>query len=332
MAARSKLKKYWTLSAQHKFLERFTQLVENGFSVAEALQVMETVLKAEPLRTMQAFCGQGTPFAATLEASGFESRTVYMIRCNEENGSLLLGLQKASDYSGNYLKNRRELSKKLRYPMFLLGTMFLVIGAIYLFFLPQLDSFYDSFNIEGDTSAIMGIVYVMGGFLLTVALAAVLLFYILHSRREQLGIFKLRISQKLFSYYFASQWQMLLACGLPLKDSLETIINFERTPLIKRAITKLKMQLETGRELEAVIADSPYFTAYFKLLMSHALKIGCAPKELSQFTKVELESLNQLVTGLFKGIQTGFLILIGSMIMLLYLSILQPVFEMVNII
>jgi type II secretory pathway component PulF len=76
---------------------------------------------------------------------------------------------------------------------------------------------------------------------------------------------------------------------------------------------------------------APYFTDYFKTVMSHALKIGCAPRELAQFTQMELENINQLVGNLFKGIQTGFLILIGSLIMVLYLSILQPVFEMVNI-
>jgi len=331
MAASRKLKRYWTLANQYKFLSRFTQLMENGFNLMEALGVMEVVLSSESLKQILAFCGEGKPFAESLEASGFESRTVYMIRCNESHGSLLLGLQKARDYSGNHLKNKKELAKKLRYPLFLLGMMFLVLGAVYLFFLPQLDSFYESFNIEGDTGAIMGIITVLGIFLGVISLLALLILYFFRTKKPHTGIFKLRLVKKLFSYYFASQWQMLLACGLPLKSSLETIIHFEKTPLIRHAIQDLKSQLETGQDLEQVLTSSLYFTDYFKLVMSHALKIGCAPKELDQFTKSELESLNQMVTALFKGIQTGFLILIGCMIMLLYLSILQPVFEMVHI-
>lgn len=331
MATNRQLKRYWTLSNQFKFLDRFTQLMENGFNLMEALAVMEVVLTPIALGQILSFCKDGKPFAESLKASGFEARTVYMISCNEAHGSLLLGLQKARDYSGNHLRNKQELAKKLRYPLFLLGMMFLVLGAIYLFFLPQLDTFYESFNIEGDTSAIMGIITVLGIFLGVVALLGATILYFFRSQRPHRQVFKVNLVKKLFSYYFASQWQMLLACGLPLKTSLETIIHFEKTPIIRHAILELQAKLETGQELEKVLASSPYFTDYFKLIMGHALKIGCVPKELGLFTEAELKNLNQLVTLLFKGIQTGFLILIGSMIMLLYLSILQPVFEMVHI-
>ena len=320
-----------TLNLQHNFLNRFTQLIENGFSVSEALDVMAVILNPALIREFQDACLQGIAFATILETHGFEPRVVYMIRCNEENGSLLLGLQKARDYSTNHLKNRRELSKKLRYPLILLGIMLVVVSAVYLFFLPQLDSFYESFNIEGDTATLTGIILIMGSFLFLCALFAGTVLYVLRTSKDVSAIFKYRLAKRLFSYYFSSQWQMLLACGLPLKDSLHTLITFENTPLIRRAITQIKNELETGELLEDVIEKLPFFTEYFQMVMVHALKIGCVPFELAQFTKTELDYFNHLLGQLFKGIQTGFLVLIASMIIMLYLSILQPVFEMVHI-
>ncbi|MCL1949198.1 MAG: type II secretion system F family protein [Turicibacter sp.] len=331
MGKNSKLKKFWGLEAQHRFLDRFTQLVENGFSVAGALGVMQTMFKPQALQFMCSQCEAGLPFATGLEESGFEKRIVYMVRCNEENGSLLLGLQKAREFSVYYLKNRRELTQKLRYPLFLLGLMAFVLSAAYVFFIPHLEGFYDSFNLEGDPFAIRVMFVVMGAILSLAPLFGGIIFYFLNSKKERLFPFRLKFAQQLFSYYFASQWQMLLACGLPLKESLETILQFETVPLVRHAIIKVKAQLETGDALESVLGNSCYFTPYFKTVMCHALQIGCVPKELGLYTQMELKRLSGMLGQAFKVLQTGLLVAIGSMIALLYLSILQPVFDLVHI-
>jgi type II secretory pathway component PulF len=228
------------------------------------------------------------------------------------------------------------MQKKLRYPAFLFITMVAVLIAVYLFFIPQLDSFYDSFNIEGNQDAMNGIIAMIG---ITLALILALIFfaayYLKFSKSRFQWLFKFpgtaKLATRLFSYYFAAQWLMFLETGLPLKESLAMIQTFEKIPMIRVLIAEFVGLLDAGEEIETAISTSGYFTPYFKLIMAHALKIGCAKPELVQFVKTELVGLNALVAATFKIFQSIFLLLIGIMIILLYLSILQPVFEMVQI-
>ena len=322
---------------QQRFLQRFTELILNGFSVADALAVMAVLFRPDMVKVMIEGCQKGLYFADTLEHLRFEQRIVYMIRANEQSGTLVKGLAKARDYSQLRLENQAQMQKKLRYPIFLFMMMILVLGGVYLFFIPQLDAFYESFNVGGDQTAINAIVLIIGlilGLVLTLV-AFILMVLKLKSQRFKYWLFHLigirSLSQKIFAYYFASQWLMYIECGLSLKESLSTIKRFEKIPLILLIIDEFETCLERGETLEAIIHSSAYFTPYFKMVLGHALKIGCVDSELKQFATSELTYLNALLTTCFKVFQSVFLILIGSMIILLYLSILQPIFDLMQI-
>ena len=147
MSTSRQLNHYWTLPTQQKFLSRFSQLLEQGFSIAQALDVMTSLFKKEAVDFMLNCCASGQSFATTLEACHFEKRIVYIVRCSEEAGSLLQGLQKSAQYSDYHLQSKTELNKKLRYPVSLFALMIVILASVYFFFFPQLDSFYNSFNI-----------------------------------------------------------------------------------------------------------------------------------------------------------------------------------------
>lgn len=341
MANYRRLKRYWSPLMQQRFFHRFTELIEHGFSISEALDVMAILFRSDMVNLMIESCQKGYPFANSLESSTFEQRVVYIVRCNEEAGSLLQGLQRAKSYTSLRIQNQKEFRKKLYYPGFLFLMMLVILVSLYLFFIPQIDSFYMNFNIENDQPAIKGIIFIIGvtfSLLFTLFLLIIIILKLDNAPLQKTtktwlfkGLGVRQLSQKLFSYYFSSQWLMLLECGLPFKESLATIKSFEKIPLIRLIISEFERRLNDGESLDSLINSSPYFTPYFKLMMTHSLKIGCIHKELVQFTTSELSSLNALITTSFKVFQTVSLLLIGSTIILLYLSILQPVFEMVQL-
>lgn len=341
MSTKSTLTHYWSLPLQQKFLTRICQLLQNGFSMAEALQIMQTLFKPSAIAPMINACIQGQPFATTLEASHFETRIIYLIRCNEEAGALLQGLQKAADYSDFHLKNRSELSKKIRYPLFLFILMIIILVAIFTIFMPKIESFYESFQLSNSGSLLPFIIALISGTFITLAIIGLFIFSLLHLKypRFQMTVktylFKLplirSLLQQIFSYYFSSQWLIFLNCGLSLKDSLTMMIQFETIPFIRLIITDLKSQFEAGQNLSDTLKHSPYFTPYFKLTMAHALMLGSLTKELNYYNKSEFKVLTTLLNSSFKIIQFIFLILIGIIIILVYLSILQPVFDMTNL-
>jgi len=338
----NQLKKKLTLQKQVVFLQRFTDLLDSGFALVDALEIMKAFMHSEMVTKMQEECAKGRLFADTLEKFQFDSRMVYIVRASETHQALFQGLQGARNYSENYLNNRKELAKKLRYPLVLFATIILVIFVVFLFFLPRLDEFYETFGLEGGNQGIAGIIATLGMVLLTVSTVAISIVLFLkydndpfqrwcrHWLFEVPGLKKL--SSRLFSYYFASQIELFIRCGLSLKQSIATIREFEAVPLAKIIINELEQRVEGGDSVEEVIQDQNCFTPYFRLIVSHATKIGKLDVELTSFVKAELALLNQSMTYFIKLFQGAFLALVGGLIVLLYISILQPVFELVDII
>lgn len=195
MSTSRQLNRYWKLPTQQKFLSRFSQLLEQGFSIAQALDVMTSLFKKEAIDFMLNCCASGQSFATILEACHFEKRIVYIIRCSEEAGSLLQGLQKSAQYSDYHLQSKHELNKKLRYPASLFALMIVILASVYFFFFPQLDSFYQSFNIEGDQSLLNSILLFLGFSLIFFVLLGCLALILL---KWQYQLFQLKMKVILF--------------------------------------------------------------------------------------------------------------------------------------
>lgn len=342
MPTTKSLKSYWNLNMQQKFLSRFSQLLENGFSISDALSIMTSLFKKQAIEPMIESCLQGKTFSDTLKTCHFEHRIIYMVQSSEQAGALLQGLKKAADYSDFHLKNRSELSKKIRYPLALFSLMSLILTAVFILFMPKIQSFYDSFNLSGDSAFMQMIFIIIGCFMGVVICLTTLILLILKwqslsfSQCAKRWLFKIpllrSLMQKIFSYYFSSQWLIFLNCGLSLKESLNMMLKFETIPFIKLIIQEFKYQLETGLPLEQAFHQSPYFTPYFRLTMAHALTLGSIQSELHYYSQSEFKQLSSWLNQSFKILQFSLLMLIGIIIIFIYLSILQPVFQMINII
>ena len=342
MSTSRQLNRYWTLPHQQKFLSRFSQLLGQGFSIAQALEIMSSLFNKENIQFIKKCCANGQAFATTLEQCHFEKRIVYIIRCSEQSGSLLQGLEKSAQYSQQQLQNKTELNKKLRYPCGLFILMLIVLVGVYFFFFPQLETFYQSFNIQGDQTLLNNMLLILGIILGIFIIIFIFILSIPKYRHQKFQItmkhilFQIpgirQLLQKIFSYYFSSQWLIFLNCGLSLKNSLLLMKKFETIPMIQLIIEEFQSQLESGVSLEQLFENSSYFTPYFKLIMKHALQIGQVQNELNYFTKSELNHLNSMLNYSFKITQSIFLMLIGIIIIFIYLSLLQPVFQMTQLI
>ena len=330
------------LQLQVKFLQRFTELVENGFAIIDALEIMGTFIDSKIVDVMKNGCAEGKPFSDILEELNFAVQIIYIIRASEQHNALVHGLIRARDYSQNYLKNRTEMAKKMRYPLFLFSTVIVVLTVVSIFFVPRLDEFYATFGIENDQMAVGGVITILLIMLfgLTSMVSTIVLVIkcrnVTFQKWLRSWLFRIpmikKITKRLFSYYFASQIEMFIGCGLSFKDSISTIQQFDTLPLVKLIAEEIEQYSFAGESLEMLFRNRDCFTPYFRLIATHSLRIGKLDQELKTFVAMELASLNTSITGLIKGVQGGLLALVGILIALLYLSILQPVFDLITII
>ena len=342
MGKNKKIKKKIPYQLQVKFLQRFTELVENGFAIIDALEIMATFIDHKIVVVMIEGCTEGRRFSDILEELGFAVQIIYIIRASETHNALARGLVRAKNYSQNYLKNRNEIAKKMRYPFFLFCTVIFVLTVVSIFFIPRLGEFYTTFGIDQDQLAIGGIVTLLTVtlFAITSSVFAILLVlkceHVSFQKWLRQRIFKMplvrKLTTRLFSYYFATQMEMFIGCGLSFRESLATIQEFDTLPLVKLIAVEMEQDALTGQSVADMFQNKDCFTPYFRLISIHALRIGKLDQELKTFVDMELASLNVGITGLIKGVQGGLLALVGVLITLLYLSILQPVFDLITII
>lgn len=338
---KSKVKRV-PIKIQVKFLQRFTELVENGIAVFDALEIMETVVDKWIIKMMKVSCEAGLPFSDVLESLGFQAQVVYIVRASEEHNALLTGLVRAREFSNNYLNNREDVIKKMRYPLFLMSAIIFVLATVGVFFLPRLDEFYLAFGIENDNMAIGSIIWVLA--MVFVAACFLVLGVIVtlkcHNKNFQRFLrkwgFKIpvvsRVTMKIFTYYFATQLEMFISCGLSFKESLGVIQEFDTMPIMKLIAWEIEYEAAMGASIDDLLLRMDCFTNYFKLIMVHSLRIGKLDIELKRFAKAEMKRLNDIVATGIKLVQGSLMGLVGILIALLYISILQPVFDLISII
>jgi len=342
MEVSNKITRRVTLQLQVKFLQRFTELIENGFAIIDALEIMETFIDKRIIRVMREACEEGRPFSDALAALDFQPQIIYIVKASEEHNALGRGLLRARAFSQNFLKNRNEISKKMRYPLFLFSTVIIVLTVVAIFFMPRLDDFYTAFGIDNESSTITSIMGLLIVVFITLTIIVLTITFMMRSKNNNFQnflrqrIFGLpalsKLTTRLFSYYFATQVEMFIGCGLSFKESLITIQKFDTLPMVKLIAREIELEASEGESIEKLFRNMDCFTPYFRLIAVHSLRIGKLDQELKSFVTMELANLNSLITSMIKMVQGGLLGLVGVLIALLYLSILQPVFDLITII
>ncbi|HAX73512.1 MAG TPA: type II secretion protein F [Firmicutes bacterium] len=328
---------YWTLPLQQQFLTHFSQLLESGYPTSAALDVLAVLFRASEVKKIKTACANGESFSTILKQLNFENRCCYMITCSEQVGALLPGIKKGSEFLKFNGQQRQELLKKVNYPLQLFLGVLVVIGALLIFFVPQIESFYASLNLNSDQSLLNIIIGVIATLLLFILTLSLLIYLTLHIKNKTFQqhiitvLFKFKLIQKVMSYYFSSQWYLFLSCGLSIKETLQMMNQFETIPLLKLILSTLQEKLEEGYPLDVLFQESPYFSPYFKLILSHALTCGTLESDLQQYQQFEFTYLTGRLNKAFKTIQFTLMLLIGILIILIYLSILQPVFDMLQL-
>ncbi len=335
------LRRYWTLERQAQFLSQYYDLLTHGYPPALSLRLLQSKFKVDALSPIFQACETGQALSEALQSLGFEKRTLYLLQLHEAKNALLLGLEKAHQFLAQHTTVKAEFYKKMIYPAQLFVLTGVGIGGLLVFFMPQLEQFYLSLNLTPNTQYLNAIFITLGTLFLLICGGVSGLFLTLklskptHLKR----LYQIytsaccqRVTQTAFSYYYATQWLLFLNCGSSFKETLQTMSQFESIPLIKHSIDSMLRALFEGENLSDVIQSSPLFTSYFKLIVEHGLAVGNLEIALTRYQKEQFTHLNHVMNQLFKGLQFILLLAVGLIIIFIYLSILQPVFDLMQLI
>jgi competence protein ComGB len=132
------------------------------------------------------------------------------------------------------------------------------------------------------------------------------------------------------TYEFSMQLSILLHAGFPIVDALKTMQNNDSRTFIKEKAVVFYNQILNGISMQEGFKNERAFHRDIIFVIEHGMNNSTLSKELTDYADYLKESIETYFHRSMRIIQPIILILISSSILLLYIAILFPMFQLMN--
>jgi len=328
---------------QLRFLKRLHRFLLNGYPLLEALEAIKWDKELE--ETANNFIEalkDGTPIDTVFEKTGFHqsiSSFLYFIRANS---NLVESVGKCAEMYEHRMKNTKQFKQILRYPLILLVISSLVIFFINHNVLPSFQSLLQS-SAEAQTT-IMVSSFIMNLFehlfiigLMSLVIASTIWQFVKKKIEidQQIKIFNripiyrnfLRLQN---SFQFATHFSSLLKAGLSLKEILQELTNQNKLPIISFYSNLMTNDLNRGFHISSLLSELVFIEKQLAIIFQKNTDISALEKDLGLYSEMLMEEMQRKVIQVITLIQPIFYILLGSFIVFIYISLMWPMFQLIN--
>ncbi|PER30751.1 competence protein ComG [Bacillus cereus] len=335
-------KQIWSLSDQVVLLKRLGELLEKGYSLLQALEFLRFQLPLEKKVQLQRMIDglkDGKSLHDSFHQLKFHQEMLSYLFYAEQHGDISFALQQGSALLYKKDKYRKDMMKIMQYPMFLAFFLIIMILIFNRILLPQVDMVYSSFGSTASlfTEKILSAIKLLPYFIFIAMIGcSVYIFYFRKLPHMKQVKIKLRIPLvKTFlilkhSHYFATQLSGLLHGGLSVLEALTIMMEQKYHPFFQYEAGRIERQLIAGEPLQSIIAKSGYYEEELSYIITHGQANGNLAIELGDYSDLIMEKMEQKVKRMLVIIQPILFTCIGGMIVLMYLAMIMPMFQMMN--
>ncbi|MGG1228540.1 competence type IV pilus assembly protein ComGB [Bacillus halotolerans] len=340
------IRKVWPLKDQAYLLKRLGEMTAGGYSLLDGLRLMQLQMNKRQradLANAISRLREGESFYHVLKSLSFHKEAVGSCYFAETHGELPASMIQSGELLERKASQAEQIKRVLRYPLFLIFTVGVMLYMLQYIIIPQFSGIYQSMNVE--TSRTTDIIFAFfqhldAVFILMAILAAGtgLYYWFVFKKKSPDHQMLICVSIPLFgklvrlfnSYFFSLQLSSLLASGLSIYDSLKAFRHQTFLPFYRHEAEQMIERLKAGETIEAALYKRPFYENDFSKVISHGQLSGRLDRELftySQFILQRLEDKSQKWTGILQPIIYGF---VAGMILIVYLSMLLPMYQMMN--
>ncbi|MBD1378837.1 competence type IV pilus assembly protein ComGB [Metabacillus arenae] len=340
------IRRTWLLKDQANLLQQLSSLLSKGYTLNEALQFVMMHLskqKKEEIERCLQQLKQGIPFQETLQQLKFHKDVLAILLFSEEHGDLCYALNESSKLLDQRLSHLEKITKVIRYPLFLLFSVSIMIYIIQGVIGPQFQSMYQSMNISPSffTSLLLymfeGIKWAFYLFLGVIVLLLVFYFLVFRKKspHEKMSYY-VRIPLinhfiRLFnSYFFSAQLSSLLRAGVSVFDSFQIFKDQHYMPFYKEEGIRVIEGLTRGEMLESLFLKSNFYDDKIVQVIAYGQANSQLSRELYTYSQFLLDQLERKVEKWTTVIQPAIYLFVGIVVLIVYLSILMPMYQMMN--
>lgn len=334
------------------FTQQLGIMIKSGLSVVEAMKALaeETTNKkfAAEINQVISDVKGGTQLSEALSKHPRTFDTVYIhtVSSGEKSGKLeevlaRLAVQLEKDY---------ELTSKVRgaliYPAFVLVALVAVFILVLIGVIPELKKIFDEMEVPLPviTRVIIGLsTFMKDNIILMVIVLVVVIVALRFFAHTPFGkrIFdqiKMKIpvlgglTKKSYMAKFCRTFAGLSAAGLPLLDIFRTAKDVINNVIYQEAIDVMTKKVENGEPISKVIKGSPLFPAMVGQLASVGEKSGSIDAVFDTLANFYDREVDNITANLSQMLEPVLMVVMGVGIGILIVSVVQPIYGLVNVI
>lgn len=328
---------------QLRFLKQLARLLENGYSMIDALEVLkwdkQLIIAADQ---MIESLKHGISIDEAFERAKFHHTITTYLYFVKDNGDVLLSIKKGTEMFENRLKYMKKFQDMIRYPMILFFIFSILLYFINGWVLP---SFLDIFQSNASASTmiiftIMVIDYLVKVLLVFITLLIVICLIMIANKRKipiqkQIKLYNVIPIYRKFltlqtSFQFSIHLSTQLKTGMSIKEILAHMSQQKKLPIIAYYTSLMMTELSNGYPLSNLLSQLSFFENQLTLIFQKNSDNLALERDLAAYADMLTDELDRKTMKAITLIQPVFLILVGCFIIFIYLALMWPMMQMIR--
>ncbi|HEY2653062.1 MAG TPA: type II secretion system F family protein [Solirubrobacteraceae bacterium] len=326
-------------------------MVSSGMTILRAIHVLETQSDNKLLKeTMAAVRGDveaGLLLSDALERHPkvFNPLYVAMVRAGEAGGVLEMSLMRTADQLEKDASLRRQVRSAMIYPTVIITFATIVMLALVAFVIPVFQGVFKQFGghlptltqfMVGLSGLIRHQAYILVGGVGIIAFA-----FIKWKRsktgRAQWDAFKLRIPMKIgdvVQKVCIARWSRTLSslttAGVPVMQALDITGKTAGNAVLEKAMDSVIDSVKSGGTIAEPLKHSKVFPPMVSHMVSVGEETGAVDAMLSKIADFYEDQVAAAVKALTSILEPVMIVIVGSMVGLIVISMYLPLFDVYN--
>lgn len=325
------------------FLKRLHRLLSNGYPLLDALEAVawDKELASLANRFIQ-FLKAGERFDKVFEDTGFHPQISSFLYFTRANSNLIESLRKCIDMFEHRLKNTKKFKQIIQYPIILMLVFSFVIFFINHHVLPAFHSLLHSASGAQQTIAVLIFIMDFMQYLVIIIIAGGVIFTtIWHFLKKSIDIdMQLRIFNRIpiyrnflrlqNSFQLAIHFSALLKAGLSLKEILQELSYQTKLPITAFYAKLITNDLNRGFHMSSLLAELTFIEKQLAVIFQKNTDNQALEKDLSLYSEMLMEEIQETIVKTITFIQPVFYIILAIFIVFIYISLMWPMFQLLN--
>lgn len=342
-----KQKDSWSYHKKAEFLIRIGGLLEQGYTISESLELFLKYEK-ERVKPLLNYLFQdlkkGRSFSDALAVFQLPSNIINFVYFSEHYGNLAKGLVDGGKLLKKTEENKRKLQKLIKYPVLLIWMLLFFIIIMYKYIFPQFQLLFSSINADLPIVTKVLLLFIEKfsvSILVTVFFLVSLFFlYVVLFFRKKDSLFKAKIISKIplvgnyyqtmLTYFFATNLSCLIKSGMAIYGALTIFKEREKLGYMSQEAKRLISKLEEGETLHDTLLTDTLYLEGLAYIVEHGQSNGRLDQELDYYSNWLLVEFEEKLMKLMMVIQPVLFLVIGLIILLMFASLLLPIFSIMS--